>query len=68
MYIFLCFRQTLERDISDVNNVEDSVTYTQIRKLYFDEDQSKDLKESDTVTIVNPVLLVRPTDQFTKYA
>lgn len=50
------FSLSLERNISSIN--VESVTYTQIRKVTFDEDKTAPLAKTDKVIVPNPALVV----------
>lgn len=50
------FSQSLERNISYIG--DESVTYTQIRKVIFDDKNSGSHKKTDRVKIPNPALVV----------
>lgn len=56
--VYCFFSQTLDRNVSSINDGDDSVTYTQIRKLSFNAEKSGPLKLTDKVVTANPALIV----------
>lgn len=56
--MYICSSQSVERVISGLNSEDDSVTYTQIRNLTFNEVKSAPLKKTDRLTVINPILIV----------
>ncbi|XP_074028162.1 sensory neuron membrane protein 2 [Leptinotarsa decemlineata] len=52
------YQEKITRNILSANAADDTITYQQKIQMTFNETESGDHKESDLVTIVNPVLLV----------
>ncbi|KAL1117216.1 hypothetical protein AAG570_004543 [Ranatra chinensis] len=53
------YREFREKVVLEVDDEKDTASYYQIITYKFDEELSKPLKDTDVVTIVNPVLVVR---------